>query len=51
MKVSTPAEITEDVIDVFVKEGMLACALQHPNVVRFHGLCVRFVQSKTTDNI
>jgi hypothetical protein len=42
VKVSTPAEITEEVIDIFVKEGLLSSQFQHKNVVRFHGLCVRY---------
>ena len=42
IKMYTPDEITLDVITQFVKEGKLSYSLSdHPNIVRFHGLCVR----------
>jgi tRNA A-37 threonylcarbamoyl transferase component Bud32 len=41
IKISTPTEITVEVIDVFVKEGLLSTNLQHKNIVKFFGLCVR----------
>jgi serine/threonine protein kinase len=41
IKISTPTEITVEVIDVFVKEGLLSTNLQHKNIVKFFGVCVR----------
>lgn len=41
IKLLTPPEITEEVIDVFVSEAKTSAALQHPNIVQFIGICVR----------
>jgi hypothetical protein len=41
VKLSTPPEITEDVIDIFVSEARIASALRHRNIVQFLGICVR----------
>lgn len=41
IKLSTPPEITEEVIDVFVSEAKVASELQHKNIVAFLGICVR----------
>ncbi len=41
IKLSTPPEITEEVLDVFVAESRIASHLTHRNVVQFLGICVR----------
>jgi serine/threonine protein kinase len=41
VKLSTPPEITEEVIDVFVGEAKIAASLKHKNIVEFLGICVR----------
>ena len=41
VKVSTPAEITIEVIDVFVAEARVSAKLKHKNIVNFKGLCIR----------
>jgi tRNA A-37 threonylcarbamoyl transferase component Bud32 len=41
IKMSTPDEITEEVLDEFIKEGKLSSSLDHKNIVKFIGLCVR----------
>eukprot|EP01038_Epipyxis_sp_PR26KG_P014362 gene14362-19264_t len=41
IKLSTPAEITEESINVFVAEAKVASTLSHVNIVNFIGLCIR----------
>jgi serine/threonine protein kinase len=41
IKLSNPPEITEEAIDVFVAEAKIASSLDHPNIVKFIGICVR----------
>eukprot|EP01035_Chromulina_nebulosa_P017726 gene17726-23318_t len=41
IKVSTPPEITGDILDVFSAEAKICSQLKHKNVVTFHGICVR----------
>lgn len=41
VKVFTPPEVTEELIDEFVQEAKLLASLQHENIVRFLGLCIR----------
>jgi serine/threonine protein kinase len=41
IKVSNPPEVTEEAIDVFVAEAKIASKLDHPNIVKFIGICVR----------
>jgi serine/threonine protein kinase len=41
IKVSTPPEITEEVMDVFVAEAKVAAAVKHKNIVEFIGICIR----------
>ena len=41
IKLSTPPEITEEVMDVFVSEAKVASVLKHKNIVEFMGICVR----------
>ncbi|OQR86742.1 protein kinase, partial [Achlya hypogyna] len=40
IKVYTPKEINDDVVAAFSHEAALCGALNHPNVVTFHGMCV-----------
>jgi len=41
IKVFTPPEVTEELIDEFVAESKLLASLQHENIVSFHGICIR----------
>jgi serine/threonine protein kinase len=41
IKLSTPPEITDEVMDVFVSEAKVAAVLKHKNIVEFMGICVR----------
>ncbi len=41
VKVSTPPEITVEVIDVVVAEARISAKLKHKNIVNFKGLCIR----------
>lgn len=41
IKLSNPPEVTEEAIDVFVAEAKIASSLDHPNIVKFVGICVR----------
>lgn len=41
VKLSTPAEITEEVLDVFVSEAKISSLFKHRNIVQFMGICVR----------
>jgi serine/threonine protein kinase len=41
IKLSTPPEVTEEAINVFVAEAKIASQLSHPNVVQFVGICIR----------
>lgn len=41
VKLSTPPEITEEVLDIFVAEARIASTLRHRNIVQFLGICVR----------
>jgi serine/threonine protein kinase len=40
VKVYTPASVTEDIVATFSHEAALCGALNHPNIVTFHGMCV-----------
>lgn len=41
VKLSTPPEITEDVLETFLKEAKISALFRHRNIVRFIGICVR----------
>lgn len=41
VKLSTPPEITEEVLDTFLKEAKISAHFKHRNIVRFLGICVR----------
>jgi serine/threonine protein kinase len=41
VKVSTPPEITVEVLQVFAHEAKLCSMLKHKHIVTFHGICVR----------
>jgi tRNA A-37 threonylcarbamoyl transferase component Bud32 len=41
IKLSNPPEVTQEAIDVFVAEAKIASSLNHPNIVKFVGICVR----------
>lgn len=41
IKVSAPPEITEEVLDSFYAEALITSSLDHPNIVKFYGICVR----------
>jgi tRNA A-37 threonylcarbamoyl transferase component Bud32 len=41
IKLSTPPEVTQEVIDVFIAEAKIASTLIHINIVSFIGICVR----------
>lgn len=41
IKLSTPPEITQEVIHSFTTEAKIAASLKHPNIVHFIGICVR----------
>ena len=41
IKVFTPPEVTEEIIDEFVTESKLLASLQHENIVSFFGICIR----------
>ncbi|KAF1329214.1 Tkl protein kinase, partial [Globisporangium splendens] len=40
IKVYTPADFTEDTVAEFSHEAALCGALNHPNIVKFYGMCV-----------
>ncbi|GAB9470370.1 hypothetical protein Gpo141_00007617 [Globisporangium polare] len=40
VKVYTPTTVTEDTVAEFSHEAALCGALNHPNIVRFYGMCV-----------
>ncbi|DAZ98105.1 TPA: hypothetical protein N0F65_005267 [Lagenidium giganteum] len=40
VKVYTPSDFTEEIVAEFSHEAALCGALNHPNVVKFHGMCV-----------
>ncbi|ETO63437.1 TKL protein kinase [Phytophthora nicotianae P1976] len=40
VKVYTPTDFTEDTVAAFSHEAALCGALNHPNIVAFHGMCV-----------
>ncbi|GLD92764.1 hypothetical protein PINS_up001343 [Pythium insidiosum] len=40
VKVYSPPEFTEETVAEFSHEAALCGALHHPNIVRFHGMCV-----------
>lgn len=41
IKISSPPEITSEVLDVFVKEAKISTLFQHRQIVKFYGICVR----------
>jgi len=41
IKVYSPTELTDEVIDAFKKETEIMCKFQHPNVIKFYGICVK----------
>jgi len=41
IKLSTPPEITQEVLDSFSAEAKIASKLVHNNIVKFIGICVR----------
>lgn len=41
IKLSTPPEITQEVLDSFTAEAKIASKLVHNNIVKFIGICVR----------
>ncbi len=41
VKLFTPEEVSQDVIEEFVREAKLSRSLNHPNVVHFNGICIR----------
>lgn len=41
VKLSTPPEITEEVLETFLKEAKISALFRHRNIVRFIGICVR----------
>jgi len=41
LKISTPPEVTPDVIEVFASEAHFTSVLTHPNIVKFYGICIR----------
>ncbi|TMW56226.1 hypothetical protein Poli38472_008874 [Pythium oligandrum] len=40
VKVYTPSDFTEETVAEFSQEAALCGALNHPNIVKFHGMCV-----------
>ena len=41
IKISTPPEVTPEVIAVFAAEANVTSSLYHNNIVRFYGICIR----------
>lgn len=41
IKISTPPEITVEVLNVFAQEAKICSVLKHQNIVTFYGICVR----------
>lgn len=41
IKVSAPPEITEEVLDSLNAEAAVTSSLDHPNIIKFYGICVR----------
>lgn len=41
IKVSAPPEITEEVLNSFHGEAYITSSLDHPNIVKFYGICVK----------
>jgi serine/threonine protein kinase len=41
VKISTPPEVTPEVIEVFASEAHFTSLLTHPNIVKFYGICIR----------
>jgi serine/threonine protein kinase len=41
IKVSSPPEITEEILSSFLEEASITSSLDHPNIVKFYGICVR----------
>jgi serine/threonine protein kinase len=41
IKVSAPPEITEEVLTSFYGEALITSSLDHPNIVKFYGICVK----------
>ncbi|TMW56225.1 hypothetical protein Poli38472_008873 [Pythium oligandrum] len=40
VKVYTPSDFTDETVAAFSQEAALCGALHHPNIVKFHGMCV-----------
>lgn len=41
VKISTPPEVTPEVIAVFASEAHFTSLLTHPSIVKFYGICIR----------
>lgn len=41
IKISSPPEVTAEVIGVFASEASISASLSHENIVKFHGICIR----------
>lgn len=41
IKVFTPPEVTADEVNTFAVEAAITASLRHPNVIKFHGICVK----------